>query len=281
MQIGNYFKKISFKYKNHFFSGLSFNSSICKKNNIFFAIKGTKFDGNRFIEHAIKKGATTIVSDKKYQGLKDKILYIRSKNVRKTLSQISFKFYKNKPKNLIAVTGTNGKSSIANFYFQILKNKKKKVASIGTLGIQTINSKISVSNTTLDPINLSYQLTKLKKKNIDNVILEASSHGLKQNRLDGLKFKVGIFTNLSHDHLDYHRNFKDYLNSKLYLFKKLLKKKSYIITDITIPEFKKIKEISIRKKLNIETIYNNKSNLSIISHKYLGENQSLKIKYKK
>jgi len=280
MLIGNYFKKINFKNKNHFFSGLSFNSLICKKNNIFFAIKGTEVDGNKFIEHAIKKGATTIVSDKKFQGLKNKVLFIKSKNVRKTLSQICFKFYKDKPKNLIAVTGTNGKSSIVNFYFQILKFNKKKVASIGTLGIQSVDSKTPVLNTTLDSLKLSDQLTKLKKKNINNVILEASSHGLKQNRLDGLKFKTGIFTNLSHDHLDYHKNFKDYLNSKLYLFEKLLKKRSNIITDTTIPEFKKIKEIAKRKKLNLKTIYNDKSDLSIISHKYLGEDQLLKIKYK-
>ena len=77
----------------------------------------------------------------------------------------------------------------------------------------------------MDPIQLSKILKNLKKQKIDNVIMEASSHGLKQNRLDGLLFNIGIFTNLSHDHLDYHKTFKDYLNSKLYLFKKLLKKK--------------------------------------------------------
>ena len=93
------------------------------------------------------------------------------------------------------MTGTNGKSSIADFYFQILKLNKKKVASIGKIGIQTTSSKKIVSNTTLDPITLSNYLKKLKKKKIENVILEASSHGLHQNRLDGLNFKTGIFTN--------------------------------------------------------------------------------------
>ena len=101
----------------------------------------------------------------------------------------------------------------------------------------------------MNPIELSKYLNKLKKQKIDNVILEASSHGLKQNRLDGLKFKTGIFTNLSHDHLDYHKNFNDYLKSKLYLFNQLLKKNSNIITDITIPEYKKIKKIGLKKKL--------------------------------
>ena len=76
----------------------------------------------------------------------------------------------------------------------------------------------------MDPVQLALQLKKIKEQNIDHVILEASSHGLKQNRLDGLQFKTGIFTNLSHDHLDYHKSYSDYLNSKLYMFKKLLKK---------------------------------------------------------
>ena len=121
----------------------------------------------------------------------------------------------------------------------------------------------------------------LKKKKIDNVILEASSHGLKQSRLDGLKFKIGIFTNLSHDHLDYHKSFNDYLNSKLYLFKKLLPKGSNIISDFDIPEYKKIKLIAKKKHLKLNTISNTSGDLFVISHKYLGERQFLKISYKK
>jgi len=280
MLIGNYFKKINSKYKDYYFSGISFNSLNCKKSNIFFAIKGNESDGNQFIKNAIKNGAKTIVSDQKYQGIKNNILYINSSNVRKSLAEISFSIHRAKPKNLIAVTGTNGKSSIADFYFQILKLNRKKVASIGTLGIQTIFNKTPVSNTTLDPIKLSTCLKKLKKQKIDNVILEASSHGLKQNRLDGLEFSTGIFTNLSHDHLDYHKKYKDYLKSKLYLFEKLLKKNSNIITDSEILEYKKIKKIALRKKLNISTISNYKSNLSLISHQYLEGKQISEVRYK-
>jgi MurE/MurF fusion protein len=280
MLIGNYFNKINLKYKRHYFSGLSFNSQKCKKNNIFFAIKGNENDGNKFIRNAIKNGAKTIISKKKFQGLKDKILYINSSNVRKSLAETCFSIFRLKPKNLVAVTGTNGKSSIADFYFQILKLNKKKVASIGTLGIQTSYNKIPVSNTTLDPINLGMCFEKLKKKKIENVILEASSHGLDQNRLDGLKFKTGIFTNLSHDHLDYHKNFKHYLKSKLYLFQKLLKENSNVITDIEIPEYYKIKNICIKNKLKINTISKKNSDLEIISHRYINDKQLIRIKYK-
>jgi len=279
MFIGNFIKKINPKYKRHYFSGLSFNSLTCKKKNIFFAIKGNNIDGNKFIGDAIKKGAKTIISSQKFEGIKKNILYIKSTNTRKLLSEIAYNIFKNKPKNLIAVTGTNGKSSIADFYLQILKLNKKKVASIGTLGVNTGNYKKNVLNTTLDPIELSFHLEKIKKQKIENVILEASSHGLKQHRLDGLEFKTGIFTNLSHDHLDYHKNFNDYLKSKLYLFEKLLKKNSNIITDIEIPEYKNIKRIALKRKLNIDTISNENSNLNIISHKYFQGKQLIQIKY--
>jgi len=280
MLIGRYFKNLDPKFENHYFSGLAFNSKLCKKNSIFFAVRGTNQNGNKFINEALKRGARTIVSDKKFQGFKKKVLYLKHQNVRKLLAQTAYRIYSKKPKNLTAVTGTNGKSSIANFYFQILKLNKKRVASIGTLGIQTNLKNTTVSNTTLDPIQLGQQLKKIKEKNIDHVILEASSHGLKQHRLDGLEFNTGIFTNLSHDHLDYHKNFSDYLNSKLYLFNKLLKKKSKVIGDTSIPEFKKIKKISKKRKLNLKTILNNKSSISLIYHKYLGEKQFVKIKYK-
>ena len=205
MFIGKYFKKIQPKFKKHYFSGINFNSKLCKNNNIFFAIKGNQVDGNKFIKHAIKNGAKTIVYNKKFQGFKNGILYLSCKNIRKKLSEISYKIIDTKINNLIAVTGTNGKSSICNFYFQILNLNKKKVASIGTLGIKTQFSNKSLPNTTMDSLKLSHYINNISKKKVDNIILEASSHGLKQHRLDGLKFNLGIFTNLSHDQLDYHK----------------------------------------------------------------------------
>ena len=126
MIIGNFFKKLELKYKKYYFSGLCFDSSKCKKDNIFFAIKGTKIDGNKFINHAIKKGAKIIISKQKFEGLKNNILFIKSSNVRKCLSEIAYAIYKDKPRNITAVTGTNGKSSVADCYFQILQLNKKK-----------------------------------------------------------------------------------------------------------------------------------------------------------
>ena len=281
MIIGNFFKKIKHEYKKHKFTGLCFDSLKCEKGHIFFAIKGTVIDGNKFINQAIQKGARTIVSSQEFEGFKKDTLYIKSSNVRKLLSRISYSIYKNKPKNIIAVTGTNGKSSVADFYFQILRLNKIKVASIGTLGVKKGNYIKSVSNTTIDPIKLSKVLNQLQKENINNVILEASSHGLKQNRLDGLNFKTAIFTNLSHEHLDYHKTFKDYLKSKLYLFQKLLARNANIITDTEIHQYKKIESIALKRGLNIETISNTRGNLKITSHEYIDDKQIIKIKYNK
>ena len=281
MLLEDYIPTTPKKYRNAFFSGIAFDSTKVKKDHIFFAIKGNKIDGNNFISAAIKKGCKIVVTEKKIKEFKNGILFIHTKNVRKLLAEVSYRINEKKPKNLIAVTGTNGKSSIADFYYQILKYNYKKVASIGTLGVKSKKINLNLSNTTIDPIQLSQILKKLKKNHVDNVIMEASSHGLKQNRLDGLKFNSGIFTNLSQDHLDYHKNFKDYLNAKLYLFKNLIKKKGNIITDKTIPEFQEIKKISTNKNLKLNTIYGKKNNLEILSHSFKGVTQVIKIKHHK
>ena len=281
MQLKDYIPNIDKKFRKVFFSGISFESSKVKKNYIFFAIKGNNIDGNNFISTAIKKGSRIIVSEKKIKKFQNGILFIQTKNIRKLLAEVSFKIYKKIPKNLIAVTGTNGKSSIANFYYQILKLNNKKVASIGTLGVKSNKINFNLLNTTIDPLQLGQILKKLKDQRIDNVIMEASSHGLKQNRLDGLKFSSGIFTNLSQDHLDYHKNLKNYLKAKLYLFESLIKKNGNVITDEKIPEFKKIKKITLKKSLNLYTLNNKKNYFDILSHTFKGESQILKIKYKK
>ncbi len=278
MLLGNYFHNINKNYKNFSFSGISFDTRSIKKNNIFFAIKGNSIDGNKFIPKAIKKGSKIIVTERKTNQFQNGILYINTNNVRKLLAETAFKIYNKKPKNLIAVTGTNGKSSVADFYYQILKLNNKKGASIGTLGIKSKSINLNLSNTTIDPIKLAKILSKLKNQKIENVIMEASSHGLNQNRLDGLKFNSGIFTNLSHDHLDYHKNLKNYLNAKLYLFENLISKKGNVITDQLIPEFKNIEKIAINKKLKLHTLNDEKNNLKLLSHNFKGEGQFLRIK---
>ncbi len=279
MFLKDYYPNLNKKYSKIKFNGISFNSKDIKKNFIFFAIKGNKVDGKKFIKDAIIKGSNIIISNKYREGFEKNILYLKNNNPRKLLAKFAVKLNKPKPDNLIAVTGTNGKSSIANFYYQILTLNKIKSSSIGTLGAKHINIKKNVSNTTFDPLKINKFLKILKRKKINNVILEATSHGLKQNRLDGLKFNIGIFTNLTRDHLDYHKTFKDYFDSKLILFNKLMKKNSYIIFDNDLDISKKLTRISKLNKLKKMTLGDKNSNLRIIEHKFIKSRQEISFSF--
>ena len=266
-------KKIKFlKYQNRNFS---INSKKVNKNDIFFAIEGSKQSGSLYSSEALSKGAYKIVTSKNIRNKN----YLIVKNVKKFLAEACSVKYKEKPKNIIAVTGTNGKSSVANFYFQILKNLKINSAAIGTLGIFYKNKVKRTNLTTPDIITIHKELNFLKKKKIDNVCLEASSHGLHQNRLDGINFTAGIFTNFTQDHLDYHKNLKNYLQAKLYLFSSLLKKNSFAILDTDIPEFSIISKICKKRKIKILSFGSKGNAIKLISHYYFGKKQIIKINF--
>jgi len=277
MLLGNLLKSVSKDYQRIPVDGISFDSRKVKKRDIFFAIKGNQTSGIKFINDAISKGASVIISSKKVKYKNCQIPIILVKNVRRSLSEACSNFYKKKPANIIAVTGTNGKSSIVNFFYQILNFNKVSVASIGTLGIFSKNYNKKTNLTSMDPLSLHKNLEILAKNKIKNVILEASSHGLEQKRLDNLNINTGIFTNLSHDHLDYHKNMHLYLNSKMHLFKNLLKKNSKIITDEDNKEFKIIKEIANQKRIKKITIGSNTGNIKILNNKYKEKKQVVKI----
>ena len=155
--------------------------------------------------------------------------------------------YKNPSRKLkiTAVTGTNGKTSVTHFSHQILKIIGEKSAVIGTNGYGELGKLKNSGYTTPRNVILNRALSELKKLKFEKVYLEASSHALEQERLKDINIENAVFTNLTHDHLDYHKNMKNYLNSKLYLFKHLVKKKGHIITDGDIPEVQKIKKITI------------------------------------
>ena len=251
MLLKNLIKNISKDKKNTVISGLSTNSKKVKKDYIFFAIKGNKFNGENFIKDAIKKGASVIVCSKSCKFTDKKIPIIKTNNLRYFLSEIASKYYKLKPKNIIAVTGTNGKTSVADIFYQLLTLNNIPAATIGTLGIKYNGKIIKTNLTSPDTITLHKNLYILKKKKINNVIIEASSHGLDQKRLHHINFKGAVFTNFSQDHLDYHKNMKSYLNAKLVLFKEILNNKSTIISDKEIKQFNLLKKIVKKKKIKL------------------------------
>ncbi len=260
--------------------GISSDSRLIKKGYLFVCIDGNKFDGNDYVSQAISKGARVVIHTRPLKKNKN-VKYIKFKDTRNILAKLSAEYYKDKPKNIVAVTGTNGKTSVADFFYQIFNLQNKKSGFIGTLGFRRNRKLKNRDLTTLDSLTLNKDLSEMKRSNIDNVIIEASSHGLKQKRLNFLKFKAGIFTNLSHDHLDYHKDMKDYQKSKLLLFKNLLTEKSTAITDTDIKQYSSIKKIQRKQKYKILTIGSNSNTFKILNHKMFKNFQSLEIKYKK
>ena len=218
------FKNIEDHFKEIEINGISNNSKNIKKKFIFFAFTGNKTNGNLYINEARKNGATIVISQEE-KG-KD-VIKLTNNDYFKIYSHLCSSFYNKKPKNIIAVTGTNGKTSVTDFCRQIWNFYGLKSASIGTLGIRDTSEqyyhKIRNNLTTLDSSELNKQLSKLYDKQISYVALEASSHGINQNRLDGISFNGAVFTNLSHDHLDYHKNMENYFSTKMKLFTEHLK----------------------------------------------------------
>ncbi len=231
--------------------GIATDSREVKKNYIFFALKGKRFNGENFVNKAFKNGALVCIVSNNFKTKKNNFLIIKRSNIKKLLLNTCLKYYKKKPENIFAVTGTNGKSSVAEFFKQILSLSKYPVATIGTLGIKIKNLKKYTNLTSPDLITLHKNLNEIKKNKVNNVMIETSSHGLVQGRCDGINFKSGIFTNFSQDHLDYHKNMKNYFDAKMILFKKLMKKNRHVIINKETEKFHKIKKILVKKNFRV------------------------------
>ena len=223
---------------------------------MFIAIKGNNQDGHNFIDEAISAGASNVLVDYKYKN-DTKIPVSKAKNVRRALALISAIYYNDQPNTIAAVTGTNGKTSVCSFLIQIWEKSNFSAASLGTLGLiatQKFNSlKIKDGLTTLDPVNLHSCISHLKLDGINRLALEASSHGLEQHRLDGVNISLACFTNLSHDHLDYHKSFEDYKSQKFRLFKELLQDGGSAIINIDDKVGKELIKTIKNRNINIIT----------------------------
>lgn len=210
--------------------GLSSDTRDIKRGYLFAALKGTRFDGVEFIDQAIMNGATHILAPTGTKVTDAQL--IESDNTRLDFAKFVAAFYKSQPDNIIAVTGTNGKTSVADFIRQIFEMANLKSASIGTLGLVSKHTKGYNVMTTPDPVKLHALLSDIKSVGVDHLAMEASSHGLDQYRLDGVNIKVAAFTNLSQDHLDYHKTMDNYFNAKERLFKDILSKDGTAVVNI-------------------------------------------------
>lgn len=202
-------------------SGLTADSREVAPGYLFAALAGSRADGAAFIADACARGAAAILAGPEVAA-DSPVPVVHADNPRRALALAAARFYGRQPELVVAVTGTNGKTSVAAFVRQIWSRAGLPSASIGTLGVVTEEATRPLAHTTPDPVELHRLLRDLAEEGIDRVALEASSHGLAQYRLDGVRLAAAGFTNISRDHLDYHRSFEDYFAQKLRLFAEVL-----------------------------------------------------------
>jgi UDP-N-acetylmuramoyl-L-alanyl-D-glutamate--2,6-diaminopimelate ligase len=202
-------------------TGLAADSRAVRPGDLFFALAGSKTDGARFIDSAIASGAVAIAGDHPPHG-DSRVPFVATPNPRRALALAAAKFYPRQPATIVAVTGTSGKTSVAAFARQIWQRLGHASASIGTIGLVSEKRTIYGSLTTPDPIALHRQLDEIAAEGVTHLAFEASSHGLDQYRLDGVRVSAGGFTNLTRDHMDYHPDVAHYLAAKLRLFRDLV-----------------------------------------------------------
>ena len=203
--------------------GITSDSRRVRPADIFVAVTGTKDDGLRFVDQATAAGAVAIMAERMpEQPLPDGVAFIKVSNARRALALAAARFFPRQPEVIAAVTGTSGKTSVAAFARQIWAREGKRAASIGTVGLISPQRETYGSLTTPDPVALHRSLDELGGEGVTHLAIEASSHGLDQYRLDGMRVTAGAFTNLSRDHLDYHPTLEAYLAAKLRLFTDLI-----------------------------------------------------------
>ncbi|MBM7418251.1 MULTISPECIES: UDP-N-acetylmuramoyl-L-alanyl-D-glutamate--2,6-diaminopimelate ligase [Chryseobacterium] len=204
-------------------SALVFDSRKVSEDSLYIAVKGTVADGHSFIASSIEKGAKTIVCENLPENLDENITYIKVKDSSKTLGQLASNFYGNPSEKLklIGVTGTNGKTSVSTLLFDVFKNLGYNSALLSTVEIRIGDEIIPATHTTPDVITINQILAKAVESGCEFAFMEVSSHGISQNRTEGLHFKIAGFTNLTHDHLDYHKTFDEYLKTKKRFFDEL------------------------------------------------------------
>lgn len=202
-------------------TGIAVDSRAVKPGDVFFALAGVKTDGARFIDQAIVSGAVAVVSDRAPEN-DNRAAFIAVPNPRRALALAAARFYPRQPQTVAAVTGTSGKTSVAVFTRQIWQQLGFAAASIGTIGLVSPKRTVYGSLTTPDPIALHRSLDEIVGEGVTHLAFEASSHGLDQHRLDGVRVSAGAFTNLSRDHMDYHPTVEHYLAAKLRLFTDLV-----------------------------------------------------------
>jgi UDP-N-acetylmuramoyl-L-alanyl-D-glutamate--2,6-diaminopimelate ligase len=233
--------------------GVAVDSRAVNPGDVFFALAGSRTDGARFIDQAIAAGAVAVVGERRPEG-EERVAFITVSNARRALALAAARFYPRQPGTIAAVTGTSGKTSVAAFTRQIWQRLGHAAASLGTIGIVAPARSVYGSLTTPDPIALHRALDELAGEGVTHLALEASSHGLDQHRLDGVRVAAGAFTNLSRDHMDYHPTVAHYLAAKLRLFTDLVVEGGAAVIAADHAESQEVIDTARKRGLRIFTV---------------------------
>ncbi|MEG9328896.1 UDP-N-acetylmuramoyl-L-alanyl-D-glutamate--2,6-diaminopimelate ligase [Salinimicrobium catena] len=202
---------------------IHFDSRKVSFNDVFVAIKGTLSDGHRFIEKAIEQGALAVICEEMPKNTVNGITYVQVKDSQQALAYMAANFYDDPSKNLklVGVTGTNGKTTVASLLYQLFTKAGFKVGLLSTVQIRVGEQTFKATHTTPDSVTINSYLKKMNEAGVEYCFMEVSSHGIAQHRTTGLHFAGGIFTNLTHEHLDYHNTFAEYRDVKKAFFDQL------------------------------------------------------------
>ncbi len=210
-------------FQNIKINGIQFDSQKCQRNDLFIAIKGNSVDGHAFISHAVAQKARVVVCQKWPEEVSSKVLYVKVACTQEALGIMAHNFY-GKPSNelnLVGITGTNGKTSVSTLLYHLYESAGQKSGLISTIEVRNHHQVLKSTRTTPNPLKINYHLRKMVDLGVEQCFMEVSSHGIDQKRIKGLNFTGGVFTNLSHDHLDYHLTYKNYRDTKKLFFDSL------------------------------------------------------------
>lgn len=214
-------------------SKIEFDSRKIELNDVFVAIRGTLSDGHDYIEKALSLGAIAVICEEFPSVIVNGVTYIKVKDANEALAFLAANYYENPSENirLVGVTGTNGKTTIASLLYQLFKKAGYKVGLLSTVKIMVDEQEFKTTHTTPDSLTINKYLDLMVQEGCEFCFMEVSSHGVHQKRTEALRFEGGVFTNLSHDHLDYHNTFAEYRDVKKSFFDNL-PKSAFAITNI-------------------------------------------------
>ena len=261
------------------FVGLASDSREVKPGYLFAALAGSREDGAAFVCDAVRRGAIAVLGAPDLRGATESlgVRFISDDNPRLRLAKIASHHFMGQPKTVAAVTGTNGKTSVTVFLRQIWTARGHKAASMGTIGVVAPLGEIKLAHTTPDPIELHRLLAELKDQGIEHLALEASSHGLDQYRMDGMRISAAAFTNITRDHLDYHPTFAHYLATKLRLFEQLLEPGGLAVVNVDAAESGAFVRAAKSRKAQLLTVGEQGTAIKLLSRTPRADGQILVI----